>query len=147
MAHLSRYTHRVAISNSRLIRADARGVTFRVKNYRLEGHGRHTTTTLDTYEFTRRFLIHVPPKGQHRIRHYGFLGNGCRAGNIARIKDLLHASPPRSKQDRRDGSDTADDRPRTLALPCPHCSGRLIIVGSFPPGSQPRALPDHRTGA
>lgn len=147
LTYLSRYTHRVAISNSRLIRVDAGRVTFRVKNYRLEGRRRHTTMTLDTAEFIRRFLIHVLPKGQHRIRHYGFLGNGGRAGNIARIRDLLHASPPRPKQDQRDGSDTADDRPRTLAFPCPHCSGRLIIVASFPPGSQPRAPPHQRTAA
>lgn len=87
LAYLSRYTHRVAISNSRLIRADADHVTFRVKNYRVKGSGRHTTMTLATAEFIRRFLIHVLPRGQHRIRHYGFFGNGNRAANIARIRE------------------------------------------------------------
>jgi hypothetical protein len=89
LAYLSRYTHRVAISNSRLIRFDARSVTFRVKDYRLKGAGRHTTMTLDTAEFIRRFLIHVLPRGQHRIRHYGFYGNSNRAANIAQIRQLL----------------------------------------------------------
>jgi len=83
LAYLSRYTHRVAISNSRLIRMDDRGVTFRVKDYRVTGPGRHTTMTLTTDEFIRRFPIHVLPKGQHRIRHYGFFGNGNRAFNTA----------------------------------------------------------------
>jgi hypothetical protein len=73
----------VAISNSRLIRFDARSVTFRVKNYRVKGAGRRTTMTLATNEFIRRFLIHALPRGQHRIRHYGFFGNGNRAANIA----------------------------------------------------------------
>jgi hypothetical protein len=71
LAYLSRYTHRVAISNSRLIKADAASVTFKVKDYRVEGPARYTTMTLDTNEFIRRFLIHVLPKGFHRIRHYG----------------------------------------------------------------------------
>ena len=79
LAYLSRYTHRIAISNSRLIRFDAHSVTFRVKDYRLKGAGRHTTMSLSTNEFIRRFLIHVLPRGQHRIRHYGFYGNSNRA--------------------------------------------------------------------
>ena len=94
LAYLARYTHRVAISNSRLIRADADSVTFRVKDYRIDGPGRYTTMTLKPHEFIRRFLIHVLPRGQHRIRHYGFLGNGHRAANIARIRKLLAARPP-----------------------------------------------------
>ena len=79
LAYLARYTHRVAISNSRLIAADADSVTFKVKDYRVAGPGRCTTMTLGTHEFIRRFLIHVLPKGFHRIRHYGFLASGARA--------------------------------------------------------------------
>jgi predicted Zn-ribbon and HTH transcriptional regulator len=140
LAYLSRYTHRVAISNSRLLRTDANGITFRVKNYRVSGSRRYTTMTLTPNEFIRRFLIHVLPKGQHRIRHYGFLGNGRRAANIARIRRLLQAKVPDKDQNQSDSTD-ADELPRTLTLPCPHCGGRLIIVESFPRGCQPRAPP------
>ena len=97
LAYLSRYTHRVAISNRRLISADETGVTFKWKDYRIEGPGRYKTMTLATHEFIRRFLIHVLPKGFHRIRHYGLLANGNRAANIARARELL-AVPSRSEQ-------------------------------------------------
>ena len=141
LAYLSRYTHRVAISNSRLIRFDAASVTFKVKDYRIKGAGRHTTMTLSTNEFIRRFLIHVLPKGQHRIRHYGFYGNGNRAANIARIRKLLEAKQP----SRKDVGDTGDSKnsqdPRVLALPCPCCGGRLIIKSTFEPMRHPRAPP------
>ena len=139
LAYLSRYTHRVATSNSRLIRFDAASVTFKVKNYRLNGPKRHTTMTLGTAEFIRRFLIHVLPKGQHRIRHDGFFGNGNRAANIARIRDLLGAKPP-SRKDVGGESDN-DHLPRTIARPCPSCGGRLIIKGTFEPMRHPRAPP------
>jgi hypothetical protein len=141
LAYLSRYTHRVAISNSRLIRFDADSVTFKVKNYRINGAGRHTTMTLTTGEFIRRFLIHVLPKGQHRIRHYGFFGNGNRAANIARIRGLLGAKPPTWKEagDKSEGDN--DQCLRILALPCPCCGGQLIIKGTFEPMQQPRAPP------
>ncbi|MEO1178557.1 MAG: IS91 family transposase [Pseudomonadota bacterium] len=138
LAYLSRYTHRVAISNSRLIRADASSVTFRVKDYRVDGPGRHKTMTLATNEFIRRFLIHVLPKGQHRIRHYGFFGNGNRTANIARIRDLLGAKPP-NRKDTSEGEN--DQSPRILTLPCPRCGGRLIITGTFAPAQHPRAPP------
>lgn len=141
LAYLSRYTHRVAISNSRLIRADANGITFRVKNYRVGGSRRYTTMTLAPDEFIRRFLIHVLPKGQHRIRHYGFLGNGRRAANIARIRELLNAKAPDKEQNRRDTTADDHDQPRILALPCSHCGGRMIIIETLPRGCQPRAPP------
>lgn len=128
LAYLSRYTHRVAIANSRLIRADADTVTFRVKDYRVDGPGRYTTMTLDTGEFIRRFLMHVMPKGFHRIRHYGLFANGARAANLARVRQLLAAPAPDTE-----AADT-DDGPRVLALPCPCCGGRLIIVAAFAPG-------------
>jgi hypothetical protein len=142
LAYLSRYTHRVAISNSRLIRIDQRGVTFRVKDYRVQGSSRHTTMTLETAEFIRRFLIHVLPKGQHRIRHYGFFGNGNRAANIAAIRELLRAKAPDADHNDGDPTEDANEHPRVLALPCPCCGGRLIIVEAFGPQQQPRAPPD-----
>ncbi len=89
LAYLSRYTHRVAIANSRLIVCDRTGVTFRWKDYRADGHDRQKLMTLSTGEFIRRFLIHVLPHGFHRIRHYGLLASGSRADNIARARRLL----------------------------------------------------------
>ncbi|WP_093165174.1 IS91 family transposase [Aliiruegeria lutimaris] len=141
LAYLSRYTHRVAISNSRLIRLDQRGVTFRVKDYRVDGPGRHTTMTLTTDEFIRRFLIHVLPKRQHRIRHYGFFGNGHRAANIARIRHLLGAKTPGQEHANDDSLGDTDELPRVLALPCPSCGGRLIIIDTITPAQHPRAPP------
>jgi hypothetical protein len=141
LAYLSRYTHRVAISNSRLIRADADYVTFRVKDYRVKGSARHTTMTLATAEFIRRFLIHVLPRGQHRIRHYGFFGNGNRAANITKIRELLRVKAPSADQSDDERVRSTDDQPRTLAIPCPCCGGRLVIVDAFNPIQQPRAPP------
>ena len=145
LAYLSRCTHRVAIANSRLIRADANGVTFRVKDYRVDGAGRYKTMTLATDEFIRRFLVHVLPRGQHRIRHYGFFGNGNRAANISRIRNLLRADAP--IQNGKDIADADEEKPRVLALPCPICAGRMIIIESFPPEGQPRAPPNRRAAA
>ena len=141
LAYLSRYTHRVAVSNSRLIRMDSRSVTFRVKDYRVNGPGRHTTMTLKTGEFIRRFLIHVLPKGQHRIRHYGFFGNGNRAANIARIRELLGTETSDQGHAHDGTADDADALARVLALPCPCCGGHLIIIETIPQGRQPRAPP------
>ena len=97
LRYLSRYTHRIAISNRRLLAADQNDVTFKYKDYRIEGPGRYKTMTLATDEFIRRFLIHVLPKGFHRIRHYGLLANGDRAANIARARELL-AMPPKQPE-------------------------------------------------
>ena len=147
LAYLSRYTHRVAISNSRLIRFDAQSVTFRVKDYRLKGSGRNTTMTLDTAEFIRRFLIHVLPRGQHRIRHYGFFGNSNRAANIARIRQLLGAKAPNHQHFDDASNDDADKPPRVLALPCPCCGGQLIIVETIEPTQHSRAPPKPQRAA
>ena len=148
LAYLSRYTHRVAISNSRLIRMDRHGVTFRFKDYRINGSARHKTMTLATHEFMRRFLIHVLPKGQHRIRHYGFLGNGKRATNVARIRELLKAKAPGTDHNSGDPVGGAAEHPQVLALPCPCCGGRLIIAEAFSPKQQPRAPPKpHKAAA
>ncbi len=141
LAYLSRYTHRIAISNSRLIRFDADSVTFKVKNYRVNGSKRRTTMTLETDEFIRRFLIHVLPKGQHRIRHYGFFGNTRRAANIARIRELLGAATSDQGHTHDDSTGETDAPCRILALPCPCCGGRLIIVETIAPERPPRAPP------
>jgi hypothetical protein len=136
LAYLSRYTHRVAISNRRLVSADHSGVTFKVKDYRIEGPGRYKTMTLDVAEFIRRFLIHVLPKGLHRIRHYGLFANGGRADNIARIHKLL--TVPASPDQPADAQTVDASQPATLGHPCPCCGGRMIIIETFEAGCQPR---------
>ena len=140
LAYLSRYTHRVAISNSRLISADASGVTFKVKDYRVEGPARYTTMTLTTDEFIRRFLIHVLPKGLHRIRHYGLLASGARATNLAKARELLGVVAPDSAAG--DASATAD--PETPIPPCPCCGSRMRIIEVFERGETPRHRPTPR---
>ena len=136
LAYLSRYTHRVAISNRRLISADADSVTFKVKDYRIDGPGRYKTMTLAAHEFIRRFLIHVLPKGLHRIRHYGFLANGGRADNIASIREMLGrgATPEQPTHDHSDD----DSQAQTPAEVCPCCGGRMIVIETFEPGATPR---------
>ena len=139
LAYLSRYTHRVAISNRRLISADETGVTFRWKDYRIEGPGRYQTMTLSTHEFIRRFLMHVLPRGFHRIRHYGLLASGNRAANIAQARKLL-AVPSRSEQPETSEA-AALDEPRVLPRPCPCCGGRMIIIETFARGCEPKHRP------
>jgi hypothetical protein len=139
LAYLSRYTHRVAISNRRLIAADQTGVTFRWKDYRIEGPGRYQTMKLSTHEFIRRFLMHVLPRGFHRIRHYGLLASANRVANIARARDLL-AVPARPNQP--DTSEAAAlDEPPMLPRPCPCCGGRMIIIETFARGCEPKHRP------
>ena len=134
LAYLSRYTHRVAISNSRLIALDDKGVAFKWKDYRARGRERYKTMTLAAHEFIRRFLIHVPPTGFHRIRHYGLFANGGRSRNIARARELLGMPAPKT-----DDTHSADDtEPPALAQPCPHCGGRMIVVETFERGQNPR---------
>ena len=136
LAYLSRYTHRVAISNSRLIACDRNGVTFSWKDYRAEGHDRFKTMTLATSEFIRRFLIHVLPGGFHRIRHYGLFASGARAENVARARKLLNVPTPQEQADDPDA-----DEPPTLTHPCPCCGGRMIIIETFERGCSPRYRP------
>src|ERR1700716_2718064 len=133
LAYLSRYTHRVAISNRRLISFDQQGVTFKWKDYRIEGRDRYKLMTLATDEFIRRFLIHVLPRGFHRIRHYGLLAKAVCADNIARARELL-AVPKRQAEP---AHATDDSEPH----PCPHCGGRMIIIETFERGSMPRHRP------
>ena len=143
LAYLSRYTHRIAISNSRLVALDANTVTFKWKDYRAKGRERTKTMTLEAPEFIRRFLIHVLPRGFHRIRHYGLLANGNRAENLSRARDLLDAPTPKKEKP----DDIADNgEPRTLDQPCPRCGGPMIIIETFERGSQPRAPPRIRSG-
>jgi hypothetical protein len=125
LAYLARYTHRVAISNRRLIAADAKAVTFKVKDYRIDGPGRYKTMTLDAHEFIRRFLIHVLPKGFHRIRHYGLLTSGVKADNLALARKLLDAAPPAPEPE-----DAASD-PATPNRPCPCCGSAMRIIEVF----------------
>jgi hypothetical protein len=138
LRYLSRYTHRIAISNHRLLSADENGVAFKYKDYRIDGPARYKTMTLATGEFIRRFLIHVLPKGFHRIRHYGLLASGNRAANIAQARELL-AVPSRPKAP--ETSEAAVDEPRVLPRPCPCCGGRMIIIETFARGCQPKHRP------
>ena len=119
LRYLSRYTHRVAISNRRLVSADDAGVTFKCKDYRIDGPGRYTTMTLHPHEFIRRFLMHVLPKGLHRIRHYGLLANGNRADNIARVRELL-AMAPRAKEPEEAKAAETDQ-------PCVHAASLSVL--------------------
>jgi hypothetical protein len=139
LAYLSRYTHRVAISNRRLVAFDEQDVTFKYKDYRADGRARYKRMTLATDEFIRRFLIHVLPHGFHRIRHYGLFANGNRAANVARARELL-AVPSRPQQPETPETTTSDE-PRALPRPCPCCGGRMIIIETFAPGCQPKHRP------
>ena len=139
LAYLARYTHRVAISNRRLIAVDRTGVTFKYKDYRIEGPKRYTCMTLATGEFIRRFLMHVLPGGFHRIRHYGLLANGSRADSIAKARALLNLAKPDAIPD--DPATDAEAEPPMLARPCPCCGGRMLIIETFAPGCQPKYQP------
>jgi len=138
LAYLSRYTHRVAIANSRLLAVDDNGVTFTWKDYRDKGRQRHKTMTLASDEFIRRFLIHVLPSGFHRIRHYGLFANGGRAENLARVRNLLAVPTP---QDEPRDLGTNADEPPTHSPPCPCCGGRMIFIETFERGSTPTTRP------
>ena len=139
LAYLSRYTHRVAIANSRLTALDDNGVSFSWKDYRAKDRERHKIMTLPPDEFIRRFLIHVLPAGFHRIRHYGLFANGGRRENLARARQLLAVPPPDSAADEPAAADVSE--PPMLAQPCPCCGGRMIIIETFEPGCAPRAPP------
>ena len=134
LAYLSRYTHRVAISNHRLVSADPDTVAFRWKDYRIKNGDRQKVMRLATPEFIRRFLVHVLPDGFHRIRHYGLLASSTRKANLTRIRALLCVLPP----DQADVQDTeADVTPLTLREPCPCCGGPMRIIEIFRRGQKP----------
>lgn len=133
LAYLSRYTHRVAISNRRLIAFDGQGVTLGYKDYRRDGPDRQQTMTLATDEFIRRFLAHVLPKGFHRIRHYGLLAASSRKNSIALARQLLNVAPP--------PDDTEAVEPVDVRPPCPCCGGQMVVIEAFERWQQPRAPP------
>ncbi len=138
LACLARHRHRLAIANSPLVSLDERGVTFRYKDYRRNGRARFRTMTLKPNEFIGRFLLHVLPKGFHRIRHYGLLASTNSARPRELIATPLPSIDPPTEQDDPDvtAGAGADYRP-----PCPCCGGCMIIVESFGPGGAPRAPP------
>ena len=137
LTYLSRYTHRIAISNNRLISADANSVAFRWKDYRVKRGDWMKTMRLSTDEFIRRFLIHVLPSGFHRIRHTGFLANGIRRDRIAKIRSLLEVevdASPKAGED-QDGETDARDQPQT----CSKCGGLMMIIETFLRGQLPQS--------
>ncbi len=134
LAYLSRYTHRVAIANSRLIRFDDQGVTFKWKDYRAKARNRQKVMTLRTDEFIRRFLIHVLPARFHRIRHYGIFANGGRTRNLARARQLLYVEALHDEP-----VTETHDPAETLSQPCPSCGGPMIVIETFEPGHAPWA--------
>lgn len=136
LAYLSRYTHRVAISNSRLISFDNASVTFKWKDYRAKSRDRQKIMTLAANEFIRRFLIHVLPRGFHRIRHYGLFARGTCSVNLARARQLLNTPAPQTQADQADAYVLAE--PPTLANPCPCCGARMTIIETFKRGCVPR---------
>lgn len=133
LAYLSRYTHRVAISNRRLLAFDETGITFRYKDYRRDGADRYQVMTLGADEFIRRFLLHVLPKGFHRIRHYGLLAGSASKTCLAHARELLAVAPP--------PDDDAPEEALDARPPCPCCGGHMIIIETFGRGGQPRAPP------
>ena len=138
LAYLSRYTHRVAIANSRLLTLDERGVTFNWKDYRTAGATRYKTMTLSTDEFMRRFLLHVLPSGFHRIRHYGLIANTVLRENLARVRELLNVAPVISTESSVDASSAESAKPTFI---CPDCGAAMIIVGILARKPQIRAPP------
>ena len=139
LRYLSRYTHRVAISNRRLVAAADDAIAFRWKDYRINGPGRWKTMRLHPHEFIRRFLLHVLPKGFHRIRHYGLFASANRAESIATARALLNVAPPAADPQKQ--PDDAPDTPRVLPCPCPRCGARMIVIEVFARDCEPRWQP------
>ena len=134
LAYLGRYTHRVAISNARLVSVTDEHVAFRWKDYRHDGKAK--VMTLEPFEFIRRFLLHALPDGFHRIRHYGFLANGRRAAKLAFCRSLLDMPSPSGEQ-------LEDVVPPRTPEHCPCCGGVMIVLGILPrPAPVPRPFRD-----
>jgi hypothetical protein len=142
LAYFSRYTHRVAISNSRIVSADADTVAFRWKDYRIKNGERQKVMRLATGEFIRRFLIHVLPDEFHRIRHYGLLASATRKANIAKVRALLGAEPVKNED-----PPTAEIIPLTLREPCSDCGGQMRIIETFRRGQKPQTRAPPRKAA
>ncbi|MCP4283709.1 MAG: IS91 family transposase [Gammaproteobacteria bacterium] len=146
LAYLSRYTHRVAISNSRLLSFDEQGVAFKWKDYRCKQRFRYKTMALKTDEFIRRFLIHVLPGGFHRIRHYGLLANSRRRDNLERARQLLidQAKEVVNKKVASEATKPQQDQvaePVQSTYTCPDCGNPMVIIECFERGQLPRAPP------
>ncbi|MCE2892574.1 MAG: transposase, partial [Hyphomonadaceae bacterium] len=139
LAYLARYTHRVAISNKRLIAIKDQGITFAYKDYRRPSGNQQQTMTLTPDAFISRFLLHVLPKGFHRIRHYGFLSSGVRVREIMAIRHLLGV--PERPPKEADNATTPDAPPKKPWLICPCCGGDMVIIDIFQCKAQPRAPP------
>jgi hypothetical protein len=141
LAYLSRYTHRVAISNSRLLAMDERGVTFRWKDYRAKASTRYKTMTLSPEEFMRRFLLHVLPGGFHRIRHYGLLANGTRRLNLAAARQFL--AVPTDEPTGIGFAAAANDEPQALrkTFTCRTCGRPMLVLRLLAPEVSIRAPP------
>ena len=142
LAYLSRYTHRVAISNSRLISADTNTIAFQWKDYRVKSGDRRSVMRLSTSEFIRRFLIHVLPDRFHRIRHYGLLASAQTKANIAKARTLLGAQTAK-----QDDPPVAEVTPLTLREPCPDCGGQMRIIETFRRGQKPQSRAPPRKAA
>jgi hypothetical protein len=138
LRYLSRYTHRIAISNSRLISVDDDAVRFHYK-HRADGKVRMRVMTVTPDEFIRRFLLHVVPDGFHRIRHYGLLASGHKAKNLARARELLNVPPPEAKAEIIDADGVVHED--SALPPCPCCGGRMVIIEWFERGCLPRHQP------
>ena len=134
LAYLSRYTHRVAISNRRLVAMNDEGVSFRWNDYRAKGRTRHKTMTLSPEEFMRRFLLHVLPPGFHRIRHYGLLANSDRRRNLAKVRALLNVPAPQPVSDKTDA-------PPEPTFSCRCCGAAMRVVEIMMRRQQIRAPP------
>jgi hypothetical protein len=141
LAYLSRYTHRVAISNSRLLALDERGVTFHYKDYRAKGRTRYKAMTLGADEFIRRFLLHVLPSGFHRIRHYGLLANAGRREHLAQARELLHVMPAVEPSPQQGSTAIA------ATFVCPHCGAAMRVVEELARVPSIRAPPPLRAAA
>ena len=133
LEYLSRYTHRVAIGNSRLIHVGEQGVTFKYKDYRDKGRYKPKDMTLSNDEFIRRFLLHVLPRGFHRIRHYGFLANARRVENISHARELLAVPLPQLVDEAASG-----DEPPVSTYVCRSCEAPMIIIETLAPVGLPR---------
>lgn len=145
LAYLSRYTHRVAIANSRLISMDEKGVTFKWKDYRTTGQDRYKTMTLTADEFIRRFLIHILPSGFHRIRHYGLIANAKCKDNLVRARQLLKVADVESPvHEAGKEADKTESGRQDGTYTCPHCGAPMIIIETFIRGQLPRAPPVKR---
>jgi len=144
LAYLSRYTHRVAISNRRLIACDERGVTFTWKDYRAKPRHQRKTMTLATTEFMRRFLLHVLPRGFHRIRHYGLFANHLRVKNVQRLRQLIRNERVIDTRvnDTVDAPETHTEvgNDNTATYLCKSCGAPMIIIQTFAK-QRPRAPP------